>query len=112
MKYTPLFGLALLASCASTESTSSGSEREDMERKLIGFQEKYDRFDYNGDGYLTPTEVTNGIKNEGIEGVSTEDVSTIFDYYDTNKDGRISLAEINAAQERGPDAALRARDGA
>jgi hypothetical protein len=116
MKSLLLFPL-LLASCASpsgsasSDSPSGGSsrEREDMERKLVGFQEKYDRFDENGDGYLSRSEVENGLINEDIEGIGSEEVPIIFAYYDTNRDGRISLAEINAGYEAGPDAALRAR---
>jgi Ca2+-binding EF-hand superfamily protein len=102
-----------LASCASSDSAGGGSnrEREDMERKLIGFQEKYDRFDDNGDGYLTRSEVTAGIINEQIDGVTADDVPKIFAFYDTNGDGRISLAEINAGYAAGPDAALRAQRG-
>lgn len=96
----------LLASCA---STGSGSEREDMERKLIAFQEKYDRFDYNGDGYLVPGEVSSGLVSEQVEGISPADVPKIFVYYDTNRDGRISLQEINTAYAAGPEPALRAQ---
>ena len=118
MKPLLLLATLLLASCASDSpgpaspsAPTSGSTREDMERKLIGFQEKYDRFDYNGDGDLTPKEVSDGLATEQIEGITRADVPKIFAYYDTNRNGRISLREINAAYQAGPDAALRAQEG-
>lgn len=98
----------LLASCAAS-GPGPGSEKEDMERKLIAFQEKYDRFDYDGSGYLTPPEVSSGLVSEQVEGIGPEDVPRIFVYYDTNRDGRISLKEINTAQAAGAEAALRAQ---
>lgn len=80
-----------------------------MERKLIAFQEKFDRFDDNGDGFLTRSEVSAGLINEQVEGVTTGEIPKIFTYYDTNGDNRISLKEVNKGYEAGPDAALRAQ---
>ena len=101
----------LLSACAAPSGTSSnsGNEREDMERKLIAFQEKFDRFDDNGDGFLTRSEVSAGLINEQVEGITTAEVPKIFAFYDTNRDNRISLRETNAGYESGPDAALRAQ---
>lgn len=78
-----------------------------MERKLIGFQQKFDRFDDNGDGYISRPELTAGITIENVDGITTSQVPKIFALYDRNGDNRISLPEVNAAAEAGPDAALR-----
>lgn len=118
MKHLLLLGPLLLASCAAPSGSPSGSssnpsspgsdsERDEMGRKLITFQQSYDRFDDNGDGYLSRSEVANGLANDRVEGTTPDSVALIFAFYDTNKDGRISLAEINAGYEAGPDAALR-----
>jgi hypothetical protein len=124
MKSLLLFPL-LLASCATPSGPSTGpstgatpdhtshtdAERLAMQHKLIGFQEKYDRFDHDGDGYLTPNEISEGLTFEKVEGITPAEVPKIMAYYDTNRDGRISLSEINAGYEAGPESALRAHHG-
>ena len=78
-----------------------------MARKLITFQQRYDRLDNNGDGFLSRSEVAAGIANEKFEGATKDTVPLIFAFYDTNKDGLISLDEVNAGYDAGPEAALR-----
>jgi len=100
----------LLVSCAGPSHDNmadTDSERDVMTRKLITFQQSYDRFDDNGDGYLSRSEVAAGMKNDAFEGVTEDSVSLIFAFYDTNHDDLISLDEINAGFDAGPDAALR-----
>ncbi len=71
---------------------------------MVGLLEKFDRFDYNGDGHLTRDEVRQGIGEAGVEGISEEEIAKAFEFYDTDRDGRISLAEANAGLARGPEA--------
>ena len=70
---------------------------------MVGLLEKFDRFDYNGDGYLTRKEIQQGIEETGVEGISDEEINRAFAFYDQNGDGRISLAEANAGLVRGPE---------
>ena len=100
----------LLVSCAGPPNDNmadTDSERDVMARKLITFQQSFDRLDDNGDGYLTRSEVATGMANEKYEGVTNDSVPLIFAFYDTNKDNLISLDEVNAGFDAGPEAALR-----
>ena len=118
MKAALLLTALLAAACstppgdtpASGGSTASASDREEMVAKLITFQQRVDRYDDNGDGFLSRSEVSNGFANDGIEEVDSKSVDLIFAFYDTNKDKRISLAEVNAGYDSGPDAALRLKE--
>ena len=111
--------IALLLSACSTPSGStstsgntspSTADREDMAAKLITFQQRFDRYDDNGDGFLSRSEITNGFANDGIEKVNSNSVDLIFAFYDTNHDQRISLAEVNAGYNSRPDAAIRLKE--
>ena len=91
--------ILLLAACAQSPTSDAT-----LERKMVGLLEKFDRFDYNGDGYLTKAEARQGIEEAGVEGVSEEEITKAWAFYDTDGDGRISLAEANAGRDRGPEA--------
>lgn len=92
---------------SSSDLPDSDSERDVMARKLITLQQAYDRLDENGDGYLSRSEISTGLQSEEFKGVSKDSVALIFEFYDTNKDDLISLDEINAGVQTGPDAALK-----
>jgi Ca2+-binding EF-hand superfamily protein len=64
---------------------------------VIALLEKFDRFDDNGNGRLTRTEIVTGIRFEGISGVDNAEIDRLFSSYDSNRDGSISLPEANAA---------------
>jgi Ca2+-binding EF-hand superfamily protein len=66
-------------------------------RKLMGLQEKFDRFDYNADGKLTRQEIEQGIRETGVTGVTKEEIDATLKHYDVNKDGAISRWEIQRA---------------
>lgn len=66
-------------------------------RKIMALQEKFDRFDYNGDGKLTLAEVRQGVKESGVTGVSDEEIVRLFDHYDVTKDGYITRWESQHA---------------
>lgn len=61
---------------------------------MIGLLEKFDRWDYNGDGRLTLGELGEA---SSISGIPPQD---ILAFYDTNKDGAITLIEAQAAYQR------------
>lgn len=74
-----------------------------VERQMIGLLEKFDRWDYNGDGYLSaaelkPAEVKSGYSPQKILG-----------FYDTNHDGKISLKEAQAGMKRPEEAERKAK---
>ena len=66
-------------------------------RKLMGLQEKFDRFDYNGDGKLSRAEIEQGIEESGVTGVSEEELDAMMKHYDVNGDGHISRWESERA---------------
>lgn len=72
-------------------------------RKMFALVEKFDRFDDNGDGYLTRRELEEGVKNAGTTPVPTqEQYDRAMVGYDTNRDGKISLREAKVAAQKGP----------
>jgi hypothetical protein len=67
-----------------------------VERKMIGLLEKFDRWDYDGDGELDEKELAAGLKERGIK-TSARDV---IGFYDTNGNKKISLREAQAGYHR------------
>ncbi len=65
-----------------------------VKRQMVGLLEKFDRWDYNGDGQLSLSEL---MEAEGLSGLPAAD---ILAFYDTGKNGRISLAEAEAGMTR------------
>jgi hypothetical protein len=84
--FTVLSMFALLAACA----TRPGP----VKRQMVGLLEKFDRWDYNGDGQLGVSELKEAEERSGLP---KED---ILGFYDTGKNGRISLAEAQAGMSR------------
>lgn len=98
-----LFPLALLAAC----STSSPTDPEVVGRKMIGLQQKFDLIDTDGDGYLTREELIAGFDDIGVVDQSPETVDAIIDFYDFNKDGKLTLRETQSGAVTGPEALIR-----
>jgi hypothetical protein len=93
--HPPLLPIALflfLAGCTSPQSDRIPESR--IERQMVGLLEKFDRWDYNGDGKLTLDELDEASK---ISGIPAED---ILKFYDTDQDGAITLREAQAAYNR------------
>lgn len=72
-----------------------------MQRQMVGLLEKFDRWDYNGDGLLSKKEISDGIqslkgKPQQVNYTATE----VLDFYDTNRDGKISLSEAQEGYRR------------
>ena len=63
----------------------------------MGFQEKFDRFDYNGDSKVTRKEAEQGINESGVTGVTEGELDAMMKHYDVNKDGAISRWESQRA---------------
>jgi len=94
------FPLAVLclASCAAPDPHSQASH----ERKLLGLQEKFDRFDYNADNVLRRSELETGIRESEVEGVTETELDALMKHYDVNGDGAISRWEARRAIESTP----------
>ncbi len=87
MKLTALIALAAsLVACAPQAGPTK--------RKMVGLLEKFDRWDYNGDGYLVASELDDA---ELIGGIGKTE---ILGFYDTSGDSRISMAEATAGMSR------------
>lgn len=91
MKYVSalLLPLGLFASCAYEDPHSE----EAQGRKMMALLEKFDRFDYNGNGLLTRKEIEQGLKETGVEGVEKKELDAAMKHYDVTKDGSISRWE-------------------
>ncbi len=69
-----------------------------VERKMLGLLEKFDRWDENGDGYLTANEL------HEAERIGNVPIEKIMKFYDTNGDQKISHGEAQRAYHRASEA--------
>ena len=104
MKTSLLFLPVLLAACA---TSSSPTDPEIVGRKMIGLQQKFDLIDTDGDGYLTRAEIIAGFDDIGVVDQSPETVDAIIDFYDFNKDGKLTLRETQSGAVTGPEELIR-----
>ena len=88
MKYIALLPL-LLSACATHDAHTEAAHG----RKMMSLLEKFDRFDYNGDGSLTRKEIEQGIAEAGASRVEKSELDAMMEYYDVNKDGKITRWE-------------------
>lgn len=65
-----------------------------VKRQMFGLIEKFDRWDYNGDGQLSLGEVAEAEK------LSDFTAAEIIKFYDTGGDGMISLREAQDGMSR------------
>ena len=94
-----LLGLSIvIASVSCTSGPGPVIPETRTERQMIGLLQKFDRWDDNGDGYLTAPELKPAQKISGRE------PAEIIAFYDTNKDKRISLKEAQDGYSRSPEA--------
>lgn len=73
-----------------------------IHRKMFGLVQKFDRFDEDGDGYLTRQELEKGVNSMGPDRLTAQQYDQVMLVYDTNKDRKISLKEAQVAAEHGP----------
>lgn len=88
---------ALAVACAPDARSPQATQR-----KMYGLLEKFDRYDDNGDGYLTRKELVDGVQSAGTMTLTDEDLERAFKGYDTNRDGRISFREAQRGAAAGP----------
>jgi Ca2+-binding EF-hand superfamily protein len=104
MKHLVLFTPAIfLSACSSAPGPVVPKTK--VEKQMIGLMEKFDRWDDDGDGYLTANEIQDGI--DSLKGKPQEvsyKSAAVLEFYDTNKDGRISLREAQAGYKRAAEA--------
>jgi Ca2+-binding EF-hand superfamily protein len=62
-------------------------------RKMMGLLEKFDRFDYDGNGSLTRKEIEQGVHEAGVAGIDPAELDAMMKHYDVNKDGKITRWE-------------------
>jgi hypothetical protein len=86
----------LTAACTSAPGPVVPETR--VERQMIGLLEKFDRWDYNGDGQLTVDELEEARKSGG------HDPEKILAFYDKDRSGGISLREAQAGYARSGEA--------
>jgi hypothetical protein len=86
MKQIAVLPMIALAACAPQPGP--------VKRQMVGLLEKFDRWDYNGDGQLALSELKEA---EQLSGLPAAD---ILGFYDTNKNRRISLAEAQSGMSR------------
>lgn len=65
-----------------------------VKRQMVGLLEKFDRWDYNGDGHLSASELKDAERLSGLP------LDEIISFYDTDKDGRISFGEAQSGMSR------------
>ncbi|MEO8617207.1 MAG: hypothetical protein ABI600_18865 [Luteolibacter sp.] len=99
-------GLSLvIASVGCSSGPGPVIPKSRTERQMIGLLEKFDRWDDNGDGELTETELNHGINRfKGTPAKVHYTGKEIIDFYDTNKDGRVTLREAQAGYARSGEA--------
>lgn len=89
------------ASCASGPGEFTPETK--VERLMIGVLEKFDRWDYNGDGKLVASELKDAQQRSG------RTPKQILEFYDKDKDGGITLREAQSGLDRTDEAERNAR---
>jgi Ca2+-binding EF-hand superfamily protein len=79
----------LFAACAHHDGHSEAAHG----RKMMALLEKFDRFDYNGNGSLTRKEIEQGVRETGVAGIDRAELDAMMEHYDVNKDGSITRWE-------------------
>ena len=85
----------LAAACSPGPGTAIPETRS--EKQMLGLMEKFDRWDYDGDGELSIKEIHAGIA--GIQGTSkavTYKAADVVKYYDDDGNKTVSLREAQA----------------
>lgn len=88
----PAFATFLLAACVS--ETGSSIPESKSERQMLGLMEKFDRWDFNGNGLLNTKEIHDGLNSlKGTSRAVTFTAEEVVEFYDKNGDKSVSLRE-------------------
>lgn len=85
-----LIALCGLAACAPSPGP--------IKRQMVGLLAKFDRWDFNGDGFLRESELKEAEKRSSFT------AKEIVEFYDVGGDGKISLKEAQDGMKRLPEA--------
>lgn len=88
--------------CAATGCAPTVEKPGERQRQMYGLMQKFDRFDNDGNGYLTREELEKGLKEAGTLHLSSAQLDKAMKSYDTDGDKRISLREAQLGAARGP----------
>jgi Ca2+-binding EF-hand superfamily protein len=89
----------LVAACSPGPGSAIPETR--TEKQMLGLLEKFDRWDYDGDGELSAGEIDAGIARlKANDRAVTFKGADVVKYYDQNGDGTISLREAQAGYHR------------
>jgi hypothetical protein len=101
---TPHYSLATLIVCAvaaCSPGPGNAVPETRSEKQMLGLMEKFDRWDYNGDGELSSREIDAGILSiKGSDKAVTYRSKDVVRHYDTNDDKTVSLREAQAGYHR------------
>ena len=73
-----------------------------LHHQMVSLWDNFDRFDRDGDNLLSREEFENALHAEGILQLAHGGGDRVFDAYDSNHDGRISLGEVKFGATFGP----------
>lgn len=95
------FAALSLAACTFVTGTGSAIPKTTSEKQMLGLIEKFDRWDYNGNGKLSIQEIDDGISSlKGTSRAVTFTAEEVVKFYDKNGDKAISLREAQAGYRR------------
>ena len=96
----PILFVPILALAA---CTTDSPDPEVVGQKMVDLQKKFDVIDTDSDGFLTKAEIVAGYDELGVVNRSPGMADEIIDFYDFDKDGRISLREAQSGAVTGPE---------
>jgi hypothetical protein len=102
----PIITLAFITLSACSPAIGPVVPETQVERKMIGLLQKFDRWDDDGNGQLDRRELTEGLTGSG------HSPDAVMEFYDTNRNGLISLKEAQSAYTRAPEADARIKSRA
>ena len=102
MKITlaPCLALLLFSACAPEPDPDA------VERKMIRLQERFPMHDTDDDDHLSPEELKQAMIKSGVNDVTDTKVRKVTEFYDFNKDGKISLRETQSGVVTGAEALI------
>lgn len=87
----PSLAALFLAACAPQTGSVPASNSE---KQMLGLIEKFDRWDYNGNGLLSSKEIDDGLESlKGTSRAVSYTSAEVVKFYDRNADKSVSLYE-------------------